>query len=141
MLIWLLIASCFAQIEGQWLTTDKSGVVEVKAVNGKYQAVIVDGTRPKDAKDEKNPDENLRSRLLLGMELFSGLMQDEDDKNEFYGGKIYDPDNGKTYKCKATLKGDVLEIRGFIGISLIGRTVEWTRIKPQPLSENKSSKK
>ncbi len=141
MLIWLFIASCFAQIEGQWLTTDKSGIVEVTQVNGRYQGVIVDGTRPKDAKDYKNPDEKLRSRLLLGMELFSGLKQDEDDKNEFYGGKIYDPDNGKTYQCKATLKGDVLEIRGFIGISLIGRTVEWTRVNTQPLSENKSSKK
>ncbi len=141
MLFWLFVVSCFAQIEGQWLTTDKSGIVEVKAVEGKYQGVIVGGTRPKDAKDEKNPDEKLRSRLLLGMELFSGLLQDEDDKDEFFGGKIYDPDNGKTYQCKATLKGDVLEIRGFIGISLIGRTVEWTRVPVQPLSENKSSKK
>ena len=45
-------------------------------------------------------------------------------------GHIYDPENGKDYKCKMTLaSADVLRVRGFIGISLIGRTEVWTRVK------------
>jgi uncharacterized protein (DUF2147 family) len=42
-------------------------------------------------------------------------------------GYAYDPENGKTYSCKMTLNGNKLDVRGFIGISLIGRTTTWTR--------------
>jgi uncharacterized protein (DUF2147 family) len=45
------------------------------------------------------------------------------------GGTIYDPKSGKTYSCKMTLKGDKLDIRGFVGLSLLGRTETWTRVK------------
>ena len=47
-------------------------------------------------------------------------------------GTIYDPDNGKTYKCKLRLvSDDVLNVRGYIGVSLIGRTSQWTRVKAE----------
>jgi len=42
---------------------------------------------------------------------------------------VYDPKSGKTYSCKMTLKGDKLDIRGFVGVSLIGRTDTFTRVK------------
>ena len=43
-------------------------------------------------------------------------------------GKIYDPENGKTYSCKMTLRdSEHLDVRGFIGFSLLGRTENWTR--------------
>jgi uncharacterized protein (DUF2147 family) len=49
-------------------------------------------------------------------------------KNHWKEGRIYDPETGKTYSCKMTLKKpDELEVRGFIGLSIIGRTVVWTR--------------
>ncbi|MBN1327649.1 MAG: DUF2147 domain-containing protein, partial [Candidatus Cloacimonetes bacterium] len=47
------------------------------------------------------------------------------------GGTIYDPESGKTYSCTMKLSGDQLEIRGFIGISLLGRTEVWSRISPE----------
>ena len=52
------------------------------------------------------------------------------DDGEWVDGSIYDPKTGKTYSCKMTLKGnDKLSVRGYIGISLIGRTDVWTRVK------------
>jgi uncharacterized protein (DUF2147 family) len=51
-----------------------------------------------------------------------------DGKNHWGGGRIYDPETGKTYRCKLTLDSDhKLEVRGYIGISLLGRTMVWTR--------------
>jgi uncharacterized protein (DUF2147 family) len=47
--------------------------------------------------------------------------------NEWEGGKIYDPKNGKTYSCKMTLQGNTLKVRGFVGISLLGRTTIGTK--------------
>jgi uncharacterized protein (DUF2147 family) len=44
-----------------------------------------------------------------------------------YCGSIYDTDNGKTYSCKMTLDNDTLKVRGFVGISLFGRTTVWKR--------------
>ncbi|MBK6374224.1 MAG: DUF2147 domain-containing protein [Saprospiraceae bacterium] len=50
------------------------------------------------------------------------------DDGEYTGGNIYDPKNGSTYKCYMVLDGNRLNIRGYIGISLIGRTSVWTRV-------------
>jgi uncharacterized protein (DUF2147 family) len=50
--------------------------------------------------------------------------------NVWEGGSIYNPREGKTYKCKMTLENlDTLKVRGFIGISLIGKTNTWIRVK------------
>ena len=48
-------------------------------------------------------------------------------KNGWGNGRIYDPNKGKTYSCKAKLKGNELHIRGFIGVSVFGRTTVWIR--------------
>ncbi len=51
-------------------------------------------------------------------------------KQTWKKGTIYDPDNGKTYKCKVRLGDDgVLNVRGYIGVSMIGRTSLWTRVE------------
>ena len=57
----------------------------------------------------------------------------DDGKNKWSNGIIYDPNNGKTYSCKAKLEGDKLNVRGFIGISLFGRTTVWTRKRLGPV--------
>jgi uncharacterized protein (DUF2147 family) len=50
------------------------------------------------------------------------------DNNEWTGGKIYDPKNGKTYSCKISMENNnSINVRGYIGVSLIGRTDKWTR--------------
>ena len=77
--------------------------------------------------DKNNPDEKLRSRQDLGLELLKDFVYEGD--NLYGDGTIYDPKNGKTYSCKMTLEGDKLNIRGYIGISLFGRTEIFTRVK------------
>ncbi len=80
--------------------------------------------------DTENPDEALRSRPIIGLLLMSDFRYD--GKGLWHKGKIYDPDNGKTYKSKVRLADDdVLKVRGFIGFSFIGRTSEWTRVDPK----------
>jgi uncharacterized protein (DUF2147 family) len=78
--------------------------------------------------DRENPDPDLRSRQLMGLRLLEDFTYA--GKKVWKKGTIYDPDNGKTYKCKMTLTDEgILKIRGFIGVSLIGRTAEWTRVE------------
>jgi len=50
-----------------------------------------------------------------------------DGKSEYEDGKIYDPPSGKTYTCKAWLENDKLHLRGYLGFSLLGKTVVWHR--------------
>ena len=69
----------------------------------------------------------LLERSLVGLQIIKGLKKDGD---EFGGGKILDPDNGKLYKCYITLEDvDTLKVRGYIGFSLFGRTQYWYRAK------------
>lgn len=78
--------------------------------------------------DRENPDASLRSRPIIGLEIMDGFTYVGDGK--YKGGTIYAPDDGKTYKCKMTLEDDgTLKVRGFIGVSLLGRTEVWTRVE------------
>ena len=77
--------------------------------------------------DKNNPDEKLRPQPEWGLELLKDFVYNED--NVYDDGTIYDPKNGKTYSCKMTLDGSTLKIRGYIGISLFGRSEIWTRVK------------
>jgi uncharacterized protein (DUF2147 family) len=67
-----------------------------------------------------------KDQPITGMQILSGLKLDGD---EWSGGEILDPNNGKVYKAKARLAdgGKKLEVRGFIGVSLLGRTQTWLR--------------
>jgi uncharacterized protein (DUF2147 family) len=117
---------------GQWYTDaeKKDVVVEIYKDNDLYSGKVVwlknpnedDGT-PK--VDDENPDEARRNDPIRGMNLVKGFTYK--GKNKWAGGTIYDPNNGKTYKCKMSLKGDDLKVRGFIGVALFGRTVHWIR--------------
>lgn len=80
-------------------------------------------------RDRYNPDPELRDREMIGIEIVRGLTPDEDDQASFTGGTIYDPTSGRTYRCDLTISSDgQLQIRGFLGLRLIGRTVTWTRV-------------
>ena len=75
--------------------------------------------------DRENPDKSKRNTPIMGLVFMEGFSF---DGKIWSGGTIYDPDNGKTYKCKITLVNDKkLKVRGYIGVSLIGRTEIWTR--------------
>ena len=114
---------------GKWKTGSGDAHVEIFKRGGKYFGKIVwlkeplreDGT---EKLDRENPDEALRSRKILGLEMLEGFEFDDD---EWEDGTIYDPKSGKTYSCVMELEDGILKVRGYIGISLIGRTDEWTR--------------
>ncbi|HEY0110845.1 MAG TPA: DUF2147 domain-containing protein, partial [Fibrella sp.] len=77
--------------------------------------------------DSKNPEANLKSRPLLNLNIMTGFSYD--GSNVWDDGKIYNPEDGKTYSCKMTLKNpNTLDVRGYVGISLIGKTQTWTRL-------------
>ena len=78
--------------------------------------------------DDNNPDPALRTRPIMGMDLIAGFSRKSDRR--WVKGTIYDPRDGKTYKCAMTLKKDgTLEVRGYVGLALFGKTVVWTRIE------------
>ena len=85
--------------------------------------------RERAAHYRENPDEALRDRPILGLQIMSDFEYDGNDK--WKKGTIYAPDDGKTYKSKMSLSEDVLKVRGYIGISMLGRTEEWTRVPPK----------
>jgi uncharacterized protein (DUF2147 family) len=148
LLISLILALCMCgtafgagpdDVLGRWLNQDKDAVITVYKSGDTYCGNITwlkEPNYPADDKkgmagqqkvDRENPDIALRKKPILGLVILWGFKYAED--NKWAGGKIYDPKNGKTYSCKMTLEGDKLNIRGFIGISLIGRDNIWTRQK------------
>jgi uncharacterized protein (DUF2147 family) len=131
----LIALTAFAEenddgILGEWKTSGGSSIVEIYKCGEMYCGKISwlkkpyyeDGT----AKiDKNNPEESKKDRKILGMDIVWDFKYK--GKNKWYGGKIYDPDNGKTYSCNMTLHGNELKVRGYIGFSFIGRTTVWTR--------------
>jgi uncharacterized protein (DUF2147 family) len=114
-------------ITGEWLTQAKDGKILIYKEDNQYMGKIIGGNS-NSSLDEKNPDIKLRNQPLLGKVILWKFRFNGKDKWE--EGKIYDPNNGKTYDCVIKLKNnDELEVRGYVGISLFGRTELWTRIK------------
>ncbi len=65
-----------------------------------------------------------KGQPVTGMVILWGMKQDGD---EYDGGQILDPHNGRTYRCKMKVKGNTLEVRGYLGFSLFGRSQTWVR--------------
>lgn len=127
------LCSALAQdVVGKWKLKDGSAIVEVYRQGDVFNGKIVWLQNPTEADgspavDDKNPDSKLRSRKLMGLNMLSGLKK---TGNEYSGGNIYDPGNGKTYNCSMKVEGDVLKVRGSLDKrGLIGRTMDWFRVK------------
>lgn len=113
-----------SKILGEWTSPQKDSRVLIYKVKNTYYGKIVWGSGSA-TKDEKNPSVSLRNRELIGLVILNDFTYED---GIFSGGTIYDPREGKTYKCKMTLKSDnQLSIRGYIGISLFGRSEIWTK--------------
>lgn len=118
-----------APIVGRWLTESHEGVVGIieitRTAEGSYQGRIVGGNAPHRL-DTHNPDPALRRQILRGQVILRGLKPQSEGR--WAGGTIYDPDSGRTYQCRIEpLDRDRLKVRGFIGLSLLGRNQTWTR--------------
>jgi uncharacterized protein (DUF2147 family) len=118
-------------VAGLWLVEDKDGIIEVypcgEAVCGKL-VWLKEPLRPDGSikRDDKNPKAELRARLLCGLELMTGFKLD--DPNRWTDGHIYSPDDGDIYSAKMTLiDANTLRLRGYVGISLFGKSQIWTR--------------
>jgi len=121
-------------ILGVWLNEDEDAHIEIYKEGELYFGKIIwlkfpiDEETGKPKLDKHNPDPELQKRPSLGIKLLTDFEWDGD--NEWDEGDIYDPKSGKTYSCYIVMKEyDLLKIRGYIGISLIGRTTYWTRVK------------
>ena len=111
-------------VVGRWLTPDKSGLIQIYAQASTYAGKIVGPLNPVQL-DAHNPDPALRRRALLGVLLLQGFRYAD---GAWQDGTIYDPKNGKTYSCTLRLaSANALEVRGYVGLSLFGRTETWTR--------------
>lgn len=121
----------YAQIEGKWKTIDdetgqaKSIVQIFKAKDGKYYGKIVQLLiKPENANCVKCKDDR-KNKAILGLEIIRGMKK---DGSEFEDGTITDPKTGKTYKCIIKREGDKLNVRGYVGFSLIGRSQTWSKV-------------
>ncbi|HLS37449.1 MAG TPA: DUF2147 domain-containing protein [Sphingobacterium bovisgrunnientis] len=134
---YILLIAFFAQAQstdilGKWMTIDdESGqaksIVEIfKKSDGKYYGKIVKLLQKPENENCVNCKDDRKNKPLLGLEIIRGLKK---EGNEYTAGNITDPKSGKTYKCTITRDGDKLNVRGYMGFSLIGRTQTWTATK------------
>jgi uncharacterized protein (DUF2147 family) len=122
-------------IVGKWLSAKKRNQVQIYKQGNKYYGKLVWMVEPNDPLthkpklDRENPDETLRSRPLLNVVLLTNLTYK--GNNLWDGGEIYNPEDGKTYNCDLSLKdANSLDLHGYVmGISFLGKTRTWTRVK------------
>jgi len=121
------------KLVGVWQPSEGTAYVKIDKIGNKYYGRIVwlkeplneDG-EPKT--DVNNPDESLRETPLKGYRILKDFVWDETEKI-WVDGTIYDPKNGTTYNCKIELTEDnKIEVRGFVGTAVFGRTDVWTRL-------------
>ena len=140
LVVWFVFpALCYAvegdDILGEWVTEDRECRVEMFKKGHRYFGKIaaikqpnylpgeINGMDGQPRLDSNNRNESLRSRPLVGIELMKDFRF---DNGKWNGGSIYDPKNGKTYNCEISLAEDgMLQVRGYVGVSLLGRTTVW----------------
>lgn len=134
----LIILFCNAlsaqnSVIGKWKTIDDEtgkavSIIEIYEKSGKIYGKVMEILNPKTRNGhcEKCPPED-KDKPILGLTIIKGLSK---EGKEYNGGKILDPKSGQLYKCYITLEDkDKLKVRGYIGISLFGRTQYWHRVK------------
>lgn len=111
---------------------DLRSVVRIDLVNGELVGTIVKAVlRPNEPPNptcDKCPDE-FKDKPIEGLRFMWGL---KGAGRQYDGGRILDPENGKIYRVKVALSedGQRLDVRGYVGFSLLGRTQHWVRAGP-----------
>ncbi len=114
-------------VEGLWATG--GSLLEVSRNGETLQMIVVALEEQFDAKGEplvdiNNPDETLRTQPILGLDLLAGYAYN----GKRWQGKIYDPESGSTYSSRMKKKDGLLEMRGYIGTPLLGKTKKFKPI-------------
>lgn len=119
---------------GFYWNEEKDGIVRLVLTGDSIEGITVWGKNP--GNDIHNPDPALRSRPLGGIKFLWGFAYNA-KKNRWSDGKVYDPKSGKTYDAKMTLgqDGKVLKMRGYVGVSMFGRTAKFERVNRNNLPE------
>lgn len=136
--LWLVLLAgissvSFAQgIVGKWQTIDDEtkkpkGVVEIVSSGGVFQGRVIE-LYEGSLNQCGGCTGAQKNAPIIGMTVVSGLK--ETGEGQYEGGKVFDPKSGKTYSAKAKITngGKSLELRGFVGVSLLGRTQTWKRL-------------
>lgn len=114
---------------GKWETEGGKSHVEISKQGSKYVGKIVWLKEPnRDGKpktDRQNPEKSLQGRPLMGLQVLSGF---DFKGGEWVDGQIYNPEDGKTYSCKMSLKDKgTLQVRGYVLNPALGKTQTWKR--------------
>ena len=127
---------CQAQsddILGIWLEEKKQSKIEIYKKDNNFFGKIIWLKEPLDEYgniklDKKNPNNSMRKNPINGLVIMKDLKYKK--KGEWSDGEIYDARSGKTYSLKVYMKNvNKLDLRGYIGYTLFGKTTSWTRVK------------
>jgi len=120
---------------GEWWTPERQGRITFFKNGSTYSGKVswikknIDPETGNPILDKHNPDPSLRQRPITGLVLFYNFKYNA-SKDKYVDGSLYDSDHGNTYSCWIKLiDKDVLELHGYIGFSLLGKSVYFTRVK------------
>lgn len=140
-----MVSVCFVlaaddAVIGTWKTADGRALIKIyhcgTNICGRvawlrepdFPADDREGMAGKPRTDRHNPNPELRNHRVIGLQIMEGFTRGDDDRWDH--GTIYDSDSGKTYRSRLTLIGpNRLDLHGYIGIPLFGRSQIWTRQK------------
>jgi uncharacterized protein (DUF2147 family) len=117
-------------IVGRWYTENDRSIIEIWKAGSTFSGKVVWARDSADEKgqmklDKNNPNAALRSRVVVGSQIMSEMKFID---GEWQDGKIYDPESGNIYSCKAKMVGQNLELRGYVmGLPFLGRSQMWRR--------------
>lgn len=116
----------YDDITGIWYTSDKTATVQIFKYKGKYYGRAMTGPDVNKL-DVKNPDPTKRDTKIKDIIFLRGFTYSA-EKKKYVDGRTYNTQDGKTYKCWIKLKDkNHLELHGYVGISMLGKSVHWTR--------------
>ncbi len=116
-----------AGVRGYWREPSGAVIQVAPCVEGLCLKIVALAPGNHPHTDVHNPDEKLRGRPLCGLRIGQDFKQADAQHAE--GGHIYDPKSGRTYSGSMTAEGSTLRLRGYVGIKLLGRTENWTRVE------------
>ena len=121
----LLLAAAPAPITGNWMTAEGKAAVEIAPCGPAFCGHIARVLKPRPggpAMDIRNPDPRLRTRPMAGLLILTGLHPE----GNRWGGRIYDPETGRTYRAELTRAGEALTVKGCLGP--LCRAQHWTAL-------------